>query len=341
MSANDITRNDITQVNSLTSLPILLLNVHERCNCRCVMCDIWKRESSAEIDVQRLERHRASLSMLGTRQVVLTGGEPLLHSRLEGLCSFLRTCGVHITILTTGLLLTKRAEAVAAWVDEVILSIDGPEEIHDQVRRVKGGFQLIREGVLAVRRLKPAMPIHARSTVQKSNHSCLRQTVKAAKSMQLDSISFLATDLTSQAFNRELVWPGERQNQIALTRPQIMALENEIELLIRDYREDLGGRYIRESAEKLRRFPRRFREHLGDLKPKAPLCNAPWVSAVVEVDGSVRPCFFHRKIGTIETTTLAEVLNSREALEFRRTLDVADNPICQRCVCSLHYTGTD
>jgi MoaA/NifB/PqqE/SkfB family radical SAM enzyme len=304
------------------------------------MCDIWKRESSAEIDIERLEQHRASLTMLGTRQVVLTGGEPLLHGRFEELCSFLRTCDVRITLLTTGLLLAKRSETVAAWVDEVILSIDGPEKIHDQVRRVRGGFQLIREGVLAVRRLNPAMPIHARSTVQKANHTCLRQTIEAAKSMYLDSISFLVTDLTSQAFIRELVWPGERQNQIALTRSQIMALENEIEWLIHDYRTDLGGRYIRESAEKLRRFPRRFREFLGELAPKAPLCNAPWVSAVVEVDGSVRPCFFHRKIGTIETAPLTEVLNAREALEFRRTLDVSNDPICQRCVCSLHYTGT-
>jgi hypothetical protein len=33
-------------------------------------------------------------------------------------------------------------------------------------------------------------------------------------------------------------------------------------------------------------------------------------------------------------------LNSSEAREFRRTLNVADNPICKRCVCSLHYKGS-
>jgi MoaA/NifB/PqqE/SkfB family radical SAM enzyme len=335
----DTPANDVTQAPSLTSLPILLLNVHERCNCRCIMCDIWKRESGAEIDIQSLERHQSSLSMLGTRQVVLTGGEPLLHSRLEGLCAFLKTCGVHITVLTTGLLLAKHARTVAASVDEVILSIDGPEEVHDRVRRVKRGFQLIREGVLAVRQLKPAMLIHARSTVQKANHSCLRQTVEGVKSMQVDSISFLAADLTSQAFNRELVWPGERQNEIALTRTEISALEEEIELLICSHKEDLARGYIKESAEKLRRLPRRFREHIGELTPEAPLCNAPWVSAVVEVDGSVRPCFFHRKIGSLKTTTLADVVNGDEAQEFRRTLNVAENPTCRRCVCSLHYKG--
>ncbi len=31
--------------SGLTSMPILILNVHSHCNCRCIMCDIWKRET--------------------------------------------------------------------------------------------------------------------------------------------------------------------------------------------------------------------------------------------------------------------------------------------------------
>ena len=33
----------------LTRLPILVLEPHSRCNCRCVMCDIWKRTDALEI----------------------------------------------------------------------------------------------------------------------------------------------------------------------------------------------------------------------------------------------------------------------------------------------------
>ena len=66
----------------LTSMPILMLNVHSHCNCRCVMCDIWKREKHEQVRVADLERHRASLRNLGVRQVVLSGGEPLLHGDL-------------------------------------------------------------------------------------------------------------------------------------------------------------------------------------------------------------------------------------------------------------------
>jgi Fe-coproporphyrin III synthase len=331
-------RSDGLSSHRLQTLPILILNVHERCNCRCLMCDIWKRESGGELNMEEFARHRTSIINLGVRQVVLTGGEPLLHSNLAAICSFLRECDVKITLLSTGLLVKKRAELVASSIDEVIVSLDGPEETHDRVRRVRGGFQLIREGVLAVRRLKPTMPIHGRSTVQKTNHAQLRQTVMAARQLGLDSISFLASDVTSQAFNRELVWPGERQNEVALSTSEVTALEAEIDLLVRDYSDDIANRFIVESPEKLYRIARHFRAHLGQVPAEAPTCNAPWVSAVVEVDGAVRPCFFHPKIGSLKTATLEEALNGGEAQSFRGTLEIPENPVCRRCVCSLNYT---
>ena len=323
--------------SKLRSLPILLLNVHENCNCRCLVCDIWKRPGGSELNLDSLTRMRDSLHALGVRHVVLTGGEPLLHTRFEDLCGFLKEQKVRITLLTTGLLLQKRAESVAAWVDEVIISLDGPEAVHDSIRRVKRGFELTRRGILAVRHYRPAMQIQARSTVQRRNFQFLRETVAAAKQLQFDSISFLAADVTSEAFNRELVWPGERQSEIALAASEIAILENEIESLIDQYYNEIADCYVLESPEKLRRIVRHFREHLGELSPKAPTCNAPWVSAVMEIDGSIRPCFFHRVVGNVQRDTLERAINSPDAVRFRQTLDVAQDPTCQRCVCSLNY----
>jgi radical SAM protein with 4Fe4S-binding SPASM domain len=67
------------------------------------------------------------------------------------------------------------------------------------------------------------------------------------------------------------------------------------------------------------------------------MCNAPWVSAVVEVDGSVRPCFFHRKVGSTMSHSLEDAVNSDEAQQFRSALNIAEDPTCRRCVCSLNY----
>ena len=323
--------------SELTSMPILILNVHTNCNSRCIMCDIWKRETHEQVRVADLDRHRASLRNLGVRQVVLSGGEPLLHGDLPALCEGFLEQKIRLTLLTTGLLLLKRARDVASLFDEVIVSIDGPQEIHDGIRRVKGAFDLIGQGVAAVRALKPDMRITCRTTVQKANHRHLDATVAAAKALRFDSISFLAADLTSEAFNRPLIWPGERQSEIALTASEVAALHDDIERLIVEHAYDIRDRFIAESPAKLRRIARRFREHLGQIAPESPRCNAPWVSAVVEVDGSVRPCFFHRPVGNVTSSTLEEVVNGEAAQRFRKSLNVAENPTCQRCVCSLHY----
>ena len=115
----------------IETMPILVLNVHSRCNCRCLMCDIWKRDEGAEITAATLERHRESLRRLRVEWVVLTGGEPLMHSDLSSLCTFLRDLGVRLTLLTTGLLLSRRAAEVSMLFDDVIISLDGPRSVHD------------------------------------------------------------------------------------------------------------------------------------------------------------------------------------------------------------------
>jgi MoaA/NifB/PqqE/SkfB family radical SAM enzyme len=303
------------------------------------MCDIWKRETHEQVRVADLDRHRTSLRNLGVRQVVLSGGEPLLHGDLPALCGFFREQNIRLTLLTTGLLLLKRARDVSALFDEVIVSIDGPREIHDAIRRVKGAFDLIGQGVAAVRSQQPHIRIACRTTVQKANHRHLRATVNAARALGFDSISFLAADLTSEAFNRPLVWPGERQSEIALTVSEVAALDDEIGQLIVEHADDIRHKYIAETADKLRRIARRFREHLGQASAQSPICNAPWISAVIEVDGSVRPCFFHRAVGNITSSTLEQVVNGEPARLFRESLNVDQNPTCRRCVCSLNYHG--
>lgn len=318
----------------LDSLPIVVLYPHSRCNCRCVMCDIWKSSTESEISEGELERHLSDFERLSVQWVVLSGGEPLMHSDLFRLCALLKKRRIRITLLSTGLLLERNASAIVESIDDIIVSLDGPPEIHDLIRRVKGAFVRLERGIAAIRRLQPAFAISARSTVQLQNYLHLRRTARAAKRLGLDSISFLAADVTSEAFNRVNGWDQTRQNEIALQEADIEPLEREIEQLIAEWG-DSG--FVRESPEKLRRIVQHYRAHLNLCPPRAPQCNAPWVSAVVESDGSVRPCFFHKTIGNLNGRSFMEVLNSPEASDFRSQLDVSTNPICKRCVCSLNF----
>jgi MoaA/NifB/PqqE/SkfB family radical SAM enzyme len=298
------------------------------------MCDIWKDTSQSELAADELARHLADIEALSVKWVVFSGGEPLMHSDLFRLSDMLRSKHIRVTLLSTGLLLKRYAKQIAAGIDDVIVSLDGPPHIHDQIRRVPGAFSQLQDGIRAIHDLNPNFPISARCTIQRLNYSTPNETAEVAKRLGLRSISFLAADLTSEAFNRFRPWEVYRQAQVALTLEEVVTLERELELVSSNWE---GTGFVAENAEKLRRIPHHFRVQLGLCRPQAPQCNAPWVSAVVEADGAVRPCFFHRPIGSLKSHTLLQALNGIEAQEFRASLDVATNPVCSRCVCSLNW----
>jgi Fe-coproporphyrin III synthase len=317
-------------------MPIVVISPHNQCDCRCVMCDIWKIRDPKEISIADLERYIASFRDFSVRWVVFTGGEPQKNSRLPILARMLRDEGIRVTLLTAGLLLDAQAEAIAATVDDVIVSLDGPFSLHNRIRRVPRAFERLAAGVQELRRLRPGIRVCGRCTVQKLNHCSLRATVVSAREIGLNSISFLAADITSSAFNHRFVSSGKGHEQIALNAIEVEALDQEVQRLIREHACDLKSGFIVESPAKLERIVRHFRAGLGQLEPIAPRCNAPWVSAVIEAGGDVRPCFFHHPLGNTRDGTLHEILNSPTALQFRKNLDIATDPICQRCVCSLY-----
>jgi len=301
------------------------------------MCDIWKTRETKQFAVRDLEPQLESIRRLGVRWIVFSGGEPLMNPELPQLCSILQEAGIRLTLLSTGLLLKRFARNVATSFNDVIVSLDGPQAIHDAIRRVDGAFRLLEAGICALREMRREMWITARSTVQKANHKYLVETARAAQLLQLNGISFLAADLTSSAFNRPLIWPTSRQAEIGLSLSEAALLEDQIETLIRDSEKEFGAGFVVESPEKLRRIARHFRVQLGLESAESPVCNAPWTSAVIEVDGEVRPCFFHQSIGNLRKLSLAAILNGPEGLNFRKSLDITTNSICRNCVCSLNY----
>lgn len=325
-----------TSAHQISELPIVVIAPHNQCNCRCVMCDIWRIKESQELTPADLERQIDSFRELRVRWAVFTGGEPQLNSTLFTLAQMLRAEGIRTTLLTAGLLLETQAQEVANNIDDVIVSIDGPPAVHNRIRRVHDAFERVAAGVKRLRELRPDIQICARCTVQKENHSALRASAEAARKIGLKSISFLAADLTSEAFNRGEGWSPERQQRVALSASEVEALHIEIESLIDEYKSDSNSGFVVESPAKLRRIVHHFRAQLGLAEHVAPRCNAPWVSAVVEASGDVRPCFFHPAIGNTRQSTLREIVNGPAALRFRSTLDVVSNPICRSCVCSLH-----
>jgi Fe-coproporphyrin III synthase len=336
-------RPPLPRVDPITHLPVLILFPHSRCNCRCLMCDIWRDTTKAELEPAEIARWLAEWRELGVRRVVLSGGEPLLHSRLWDLCDHLRAADIGITILSTGLLLERHAAELVKRCDDVVVSLDGPQPIHDAIRNIPRAFERLAAGVAAVKAADPRVVVSARCTVQRSNFQSLCATVRAAHDIGLDRISFLAADVSSDAFNRPNGWDGERVAQVALDASDVLLLARELDALEQEHADDFVSGFIAESAAKLRARLRRYYAALLGQEDFAPNdCNAPWVSSVIESDGTVRPCFFQPPLGNIRSAgSLASVLNSDEAVAWRRGLDMKRNDVCKKCVCTLSLRSSE
>ena len=318
----------------ISRLPIVVINVFSRCNCRCEMCDIWQTAETHRVDVDTLQRQIEALSDLGLEWVVFSGGEPLMHPQILDLCKLVRTRGLRLTLLSTGLLLDRFSAVIAEHVSEIIVSLDGPPPVHDDIRRVPGAFAKLTAGVASVRTHSPNLPISARCTIQLKNCDRLLETVYTARVLGVNSISFLAVDVESTAFNRLKVLDQVKQDELTPGGAKLRILDDQIERLI-----DSGhcGDFILETAAKLRRISELFRCRAAKATPVAPRCNAPWNSLVLEADGSVRPCFFHKPYGFLTDADIWQIVNGPEAIAFRSGLSIPDNPVCQRCVCALNY----
>lgn len=329
------------KTHKIHTLPIAILMPHSGCNCRCIMCDIWKGNDNVqqltEADVRGL---LSSFKKLGTQWVVMSGGEALMNPNLFRLCSILRAEGLKVTILSTGLLLTRYAEQVVEHTDEVIVSLDGSEVVHNAIRRVPKAYQKLRDGVDAVKSLQPDFRIAGRCVIQRHNFTDWPNIVDSARQIGLDQISFLPADVSSEAFNRPDPWSEERIEDVKLEKAELPRLKMVIEALISNYAGDFSSGFIAESPAKIRRIYDYYAAFYGLAQFPPVRCNAPWVSAVVEADGTVRPCFFHQPVGNVRERPLPELLNSPSAIEFRRNLDMDTDPICRKCVCSLNLRPT-
>ena len=325
------------QTHRISAMPIAILMPHSACNCRCVMCDIWKGNARVQqLSIADISGMITSLKQLGTRQVVLSGGEALLNIDFFKLCEILKTENFKVTLLSTGISFKKHALPLTEWVDEIIVSLDGDAETHDAIRNIPGAFMKMAEGIELIRMIRPEFKISGRTVIHKLNFRKWPQIIDTARDIGLQQISFLPADVSTHAFNRHNLWDEGRQHELLLNREELAGMSHIIDDMISSYRSEFDEYFIAESPEKIKKIYQYYAAFHGLNEFPFKKCNAPWVSTVVEPDGNVRPCFFHEPYGNISEGALQEIVNSDKAIGFRRSLDVQMNPICQKCVCYLN-----
>jgi MoaA/NifB/PqqE/SkfB family radical SAM enzyme len=342
VTVRQLASNLLVQLNQATdrtfALPILIFFPTARCNSRCVSCDCWRADGAGDLSQDEIRRLAADLPALGTRLVTFSGGEPTLRRDVYEIAGLFRARDVTLHLLTSGLFLERDAAAIAEHFEQVTVSLDAhTATLYEQIRGVKG-LGVIERGVKTLKAVSPGTPVWARSTLHRHNFKELPSLIDKAHAMGLDGISFLAADVTSDAFGRTGTSgdsaQGSATRELLLTSDEGAEFAEVVEATIVSHAGDFETRFVAESPDKLRRLPQYYRAQQGLAEFPGVRCNAPWASAVIEADGAVRPCFFHPAVGNIRQTSLREIM-ANEMVAFRRGLHVAADATCQRCVCSL------
>jgi MoaA/NifB/PqqE/SkfB family radical SAM enzyme len=312
-------------------LPLLIFYPTGRCNSRCVSCDWWKQSGADDLTLDEIASLAEALPALGTRMVVFSGGEPLLRPEVFEAAQRFRDRGLRLHLLTSGVLLERFADRVAQHFSRVIVSLDAASaRLYEQIRGVDA-LATVGRGIARLRRIAPGVPLAGRATLHRANFRELPRLIEHARSLGLDRISFLPADISSLGFGRSVT---PESGGLALDADEIAEFESIIERTIAIYAADFESGFVAESPAKLRRLPRYYAALSGAEAFPRVSCNAPWVSVVVEANGSVRPCFFHGSIGNVREAPIATIVG-RDLRAFRESFDVGANPVCVRCVCSL------
>jgi uncharacterized protein len=121
------------------------VHVTFNCNLRCGHCYAEGGDNSSEADMTCFERLVQEASAERFRQLVITGGEPLVHSqrtRLFDICEAHRGKGMNLVLRTnlTGVFDEAEMAALARSFDQVVVSVDGSAQTHD-ARRGAGSYE--------------------------------------------------------------------------------------------------------------------------------------------------------------------------------------------------------
>ncbi len=158
---------------------VLNFQVNDVCNARCVMCNIWKNKKGPEMSPTQLAALLDQPFFKKVAHVGITGGEPTLRGDLaqfyESLLEVLPNL-VGASFITNGFR-SQQAVTCYSGVHKAytkagksfggMVSLDGIDDIHDQIRGRPGSFLKATQTLFGLQ--KAGVPVHTACTIVKGN----------------------------------------------------------------------------------------------------------------------------------------------------------------------------
>jgi MoaA/NifB/PqqE/SkfB family radical SAM enzyme len=319
-----------------------------RCNLHCEFCYVIdflniEGEWRQELTVDRL---RQAFPDQPGFQVSLTGGEIFMRKDILAVLDLFREKGYSCGYLTTnGTIITdERAEALAdlasaGFLKHISVSVDGPGELHDRARGLKGTFERTCAGLRrlqdAARRKHAPLRVSINTTVAHESLEALDAMVDVAEELGVDAIGL-----------NHLMY--STPEEVEATVKMIDAPDASVIATFITPDPGLNIDRVKEQVAALA-AKCRARNVLFDYRPKvhpqlmdnyytpgAKLdgrCLYPFLHARVGFSGKVYFCPFIRvEVGDLATSSLEDIWNGEKYVEMRRRLlEHGLFPVCRRC----------
>ncbi len=332
-----------------------------KCNLTCSMCGQWGdagafKELGDEVLRERLSKEEICAFIDDVAffrpNITLFGGEPMLYKGWTDIVAHIKRRKMRCNMVTNGTLMEVYAGAIVeAGLDEIILSIDGREEVHDHTRGAAGTFSSIQRGVRAVAEIKARKGarhpiINVNCTITEENYQDLDEMVDVAEEMGVNGLNFHHLlfinqemydqhDAIFQAQFQQSTpdWKGFIWDHLPNIDPEILI--GQIERVTRRKSPVSVSVYPNFSPEEVRDYYTGFEFTSKSYKNR---CMSLWMAAWVFPDGQVRP--YHTmnfSPGNIREQGFREIWNNDRYRAYRREIKKRKRfPVCAKGCTELY-----
>jgi 12,18-didecarboxysiroheme deacetylase len=173
--------------------PVVVWNMTQRCNLKCVHCYAHAVEPSNHKDPISTEQAKImidDLAQFGAPVILFSGGEPLVREDLVELAKYATSKGMRAVISTNGTLITKAKarELKEVGLSYVGISLDGAEAVHDKFRGVTGSYKLALKGVENCQ--AEGLKVGLRFTINKRNAAEIPHLFDLIEALEVPRICF-------------------------------------------------------------------------------------------------------------------------------------------------------
>jgi radical SAM protein with 4Fe4S-binding SPASM domain len=332
----------------------IILGVNNVCNLHCKMCDVGTKSLDTNFAQNLVGTHPINMPLPLIERIInemamyypkaklgYAFTEPLVYPHLEASLKYAKLKGIETSVTTNALTLKQKANIVADTT--IYISLDGPQDIHNEIRGHKKSFQKAVEGIEKVLSINPDATIGIFCVITEWNIGFLIEFLEFFKDYPLQQIGFMHSNFTKQhiADIHNEIWvdsyPATASNvdEVNIENFDLEALWVEIKTIkSKNYKFPVSFSPEIASKEKLYEFYYQPEIKIGKM------CNDVFTNIMIKSDGSVIPAHgrcYNLELGNIYNQNLKQIWNGRELSKFRSALSNNGGllPACSRCCSSF------